>query len=114
MSRPAEELLEFDRLKEIVSRATTCLPGRRAIEELAPGHDGQALQSEFVLIREAIEYLRAGSELGFGSLADPEPWLARLAVPGRRLAEYNSPATAPTAVPATLHTTSNRLHVRTS
>ena len=82
MSRPAEELLEFDRLKEIVSRATTCLPGRRAIEELAPGHDGQALQSEFVLIREAIEYLRAGSELGFGSLADPEPWLARLAVPG--------------------------------
>jgi len=82
VSRPAEELLEFDRLKEIVSRATTCLPGRRAIEELAPGHDGQALQSEFVLIREAIEYLRAGSELGFGSLADPEPWLARLAVPG--------------------------------
>ena len=33
-------------------------------------------------MREAIAYLRAGSELGFGSLADPEAWLARLAVPG--------------------------------
>ena len=26
--------------------------------------------------------MRAGSEIGFGSLADPEAWLARLAVPG--------------------------------
>ena len=33
-------------------------------------------------MREAIAYLRAGSELGFGSLADPAAWLARLAVPG--------------------------------
>ena len=39
MSRPAEELLEFDRLKEIVSRSTTCVPGRRAIEALAPQQD---------------------------------------------------------------------------
>ena len=31
MSRPAEQLLEFDRLKEIVSGFTTCAPGRRAI-----------------------------------------------------------------------------------
>lgn len=86
MSRPAEELLEFDRLKEILSRATTCAPGRRAIESLAPHQEPAALESEFVLVREAIEYLRAGSELGFGSMADPEKWLARLAVPGSVLA----------------------------
>ena len=86
MSRPAEELLEFDRLKEIVSRATTCPPGRRAIQALAPHQDVAALNAEFTLIREAISYLRAGSELGFGSMADPEKWLARLAVPGSVLA----------------------------
>lgn len=82
MSRPAQELLEFDELKEIVSRATTCAPGRRAVEALAPGDDVRALEAEFALIGEAVAYLREGSELGFGSLADPELWLARLAVPG--------------------------------
>ena len=41
-----------------------------------------ALDVEFALVREAVAYLRAGSELGFGSIADPEPWLARLIVPG--------------------------------
>jgi DNA mismatch repair protein MutS2 len=82
VSRPAEELLEFDRLKEIVSGFTTSAPGRRATQALEPQQDATALGSEFELVREAIAYLRAGSELGFGSLADPEAWLARLAVPG--------------------------------
>jgi DNA mismatch repair protein MutS2 len=77
----AEALLEFDRLKEIVSRLTTCAPGRRSIENLAPQQDVAALDAEFALVREAVAYLRAGSELGFGSLADPEQWLARLALP---------------------------------
>ncbi len=82
MSRPAEELLEFDRLKDIVSRSTTCVPGRRAIEALVPQQDVASLDAEFELVREAIAYLRAGSELGFGSLADPDAWLARLGMPG--------------------------------
>ena len=82
MSRPAEELLEFDKLKEIVGRLTTCAPGRRAVEALAPGHDAHVLETEFVLIGAAVAYLREGAELGFGSLADPEDWLARLTVPG--------------------------------
>ena len=82
MSRPAEELLEFNRLKEIVGGFTTCAPGRRAIHALAPRMDVAPLEAEFTLVREAIAYLRAGSELGLGSLADPESWLARLAVPG--------------------------------
>ncbi len=81
MSRPAEQLLEFDRLKEIVSGFTTCAPGRRAILALAPQQDVAPLDAEFILIREAVAYLRPGAELGFGSLADPEQWLARLAIP---------------------------------
>jgi DNA mismatch repair protein MutS2 len=81
VSRHAEELLEFDKLKEIVSGFTTCAPGRRAILSLAPQQDVTALNSEFTLIREAVAYLRPGAEMGFGSLADPEPWLAQLAIP---------------------------------
>ena len=84
MSRPAEELLEFDRLKNIVGGFTTCVPGRRAVQALVPRQDAAALGAEFELVREAIAYLRAGSELGFGSLADPAAWLARLVVPGIR------------------------------
>ena len=48
---------------------------------LTPQQDVAALGAEFELMREAIAYLRAGSELGFGSLADPAAWLARLEVP---------------------------------
>lgn len=85
MSRPTEELLEFGPLREIVARNCTCGPGRRAVEKLAFRTDAVALQAEFALITEAIAYLRSGAELGFGSLADPEAWLARLAIPSASL-----------------------------
>ena len=81
MSRPAEELLEFDKLKDIVSGFSTCAPGHRATEALVPQQEIPAIEAEFALVREAIAFLRAGSELGFGSLADPQAWLERLAVP---------------------------------
>jgi DNA mismatch repair protein MutS2 len=81
VSRSAAQVLEFDQLKEIVGGYTTCAPGRRAIGALALLDDVGALDAEFVLVAEAAGYLRAGSELGFGSFADPEQWLARLVVP---------------------------------
>lgn len=81
MSRAVEELLEFDKLKEIVAHFTTCAPGRRHTQELRLRQDRAPLEAEFALIREAVEYLRAGSELGFGSLADPGEWLPQLALP---------------------------------
>ena len=81
MSRPAEEVLEFDRLKEIVGGFSTCAPGRRGVLALAPQENRATLDAEFALVREAVEFLRGGSELGFGSLADPEAWLGRLAIP---------------------------------
>lgn len=80
--RSAEQLLEFDRLKDIVSRYTTCAPGKRATLALVACQDAAALDAEFVLVHEGVAYFRAGSEFGFGSLADPEPWLARLVIPG--------------------------------
>jgi DNA mismatch repair protein MutS2 len=81
VSRTAEDLLEFPRLREIVARRTTCAPGRRVIVALEPRPDAARLAAEFEWIREAVEYLRGGAELGFGSLPDPEAWLARLGVP---------------------------------
>jgi DNA mismatch repair protein MutS2 len=85
VSRTAEELLEFGRLREIVARNCTCAPGRRAVEKLALRTDAENLRLEFALIREAIAYLRSGAELGFGSLADPADWLARLVMPASTL-----------------------------
>ena len=80
MSRPAEETLEFASLRELLLGFTTCAPGRRAIEALAFSGDRVALEGAFASIAEASAWLRAGRELGFGALADPQPWLARLAV----------------------------------
>lgn len=85
MSTPAEKLLEFDQLKEILSGQTTCAPGRRAVEALAPQGNRAALEAEFALIREASAWLTSGANLGFGALADPEAWMARIAVPGAML-----------------------------
>src|SRR5260370_193382 len=42
------------------------------------GGDRGGLESGFALIREAAEWLRAGRELGFGALADPQGWLERI------------------------------------
>jgi len=85
MSRSAQELLEFDKLRELLRLRTTCAPGRRAVDALAPKSDRAALESTFALIREAAEWLRPGRELGFGALADPQGWLERIEGPGMAL-----------------------------
>ncbi len=82
MSRTAQDVLEFDKLLELLRQRTTCAPGRRVVDGLRPGTDRAALAASFALIREAREWLRAGRELGFGALADPESWLERIEGPG--------------------------------
>jgi DNA mismatch repair protein MutS2 len=82
MSRRAEEVLEFDKLRELLRQRTTCAPGRRFVDALQPSQKRQELESAFALIREAREWLRLGRELGFGALADPAGWLDRLESPG--------------------------------
>jgi len=85
MSRTAQDVLEFDQLRELLRLRTTCAPGRRAVNALEPGMERAALESAFALIREAGEWLRAGRELGFGALADPQGWLERIEGPGMAL-----------------------------
>jgi DNA mismatch repair protein MutS2 len=82
MPRTALDVLEFDKLRELLRLRTTCAPGRRAVDALAPGTDRAGLEAAFALIREAAEWLRAGRELGFGALADPQTWLERIEAPG--------------------------------
>ena len=78
MSRTAQDVLEFDKLRELLRLRTTCTPGRRAVNALEPAMQRAALESAFALIREAAEWLRAGRDLGFGALADPQGWLERI------------------------------------
>jgi DNA mismatch repair protein MutS2 len=81
VSRTAEDILEFGRLRELLRRQTTCAPGGRSIDALGFSTDRGALEAVFALIAEAIAYRHDGSEMGFGSLADPERWLAELEAP---------------------------------
>src|SRR6266481_3841884 len=85
MSRTAQDVLEFDKLRELLRLRTTCAPGCRAVNALEPGMERAALESAFALIREAGEWLRAERELGFGALADPQDWLERIEGPGMAL-----------------------------
>jgi len=85
MSRTAQDILEFDKLRELLRLRTTCTPGRRAVDALEPVTERAALEAAFALIREAAEWLRAGRDLGFGALADPQGWLERIEGPGMAL-----------------------------
>ena len=78
MSRTAQDVLEFDKLRELLRLRTTCALGRRAMDALAFTRNLAFLQQQFALIREAREWLRSGRELGFGALSDPELWLTKL------------------------------------
>ena len=82
MPRNAQDVLEFDSLRELLRRRTTCSLGGRAIDALPFSEDRGRLQAVFRLIREAREWLRQGREMGFGALADAQGWLGRLEAPG--------------------------------
>ncbi|HVB98430.1 MAG TPA: Smr/MutS family protein [Candidatus Dormibacteraeota bacterium] len=81
MARTTEELLEFDALLEILRGFSTAAPGRRALGRLRFSEERQTLEAGFARIGDAVEYLASGSELGLGGMADPEPWLNRVAQP---------------------------------
>jgi DNA mismatch repair protein MutS2 len=82
MARPAEEVLEFDKLRELLRQRTTCAPGRRSVDGLERSAKRNLLESAFALIWEAREWLRLGRQLGFGAMADPMAWMERLESPG--------------------------------
>src|SRR5215470_6475078 len=78
MSRSAQDVLEFDKLRELLRQRTTCVLGQRAIDALQFSQNFAFLQEQFRLIREAREWLRSGRDLGFGALSDPAAWLAKI------------------------------------
>ena len=82
MRRSAEELLEFGRLRDLLRRQTTSALGGRAVDALAFSTDREKLQREFAAIAEAVQWLRQGSEMGFGGLVDPGGWFSRIVRPG--------------------------------
>src|SRR5882672_3018316 len=82
MARSAQDVLEFDKLRELLRLRTTCVLGKRAIDSLEPGADRAQLEAAFAHIREAREWLRAERELGFGRVADPQQWLEHIEGPG--------------------------------
>jgi len=82
MGRSAQDVLEFDKLRELLRLRTTCVLGKRAVDALEPGTDRAGLKSAFAHIREAREWLRAERELGFGGVADPRQWLEHIEGPG--------------------------------
>jgi DNA mismatch repair protein MutS2 len=85
VSRAAQDVLELDRLRDLVRGESTCALGRRAVDALAFSTDRAHLESQFDLIAEAVAYLRGGSDLGFGALPDPEAWLAKAEAPAEIL-----------------------------
>jgi DNA mismatch repair protein MutS2 len=85
MSRSTQDVLEFDKLRDLLRQRTTCILGRRAVDALAFSQNVAFLQQQFRLIREAREWLRSGRDLGFGALSDPETWLAKIEGPGAAL-----------------------------
>ena len=82
MARTALDVLEFDKLRELLRLRTTCAPGKRALDSLEFGGDQSSLEKSFAAIREARECLRTGNELGFGGLVDPQQWLEHIEGPG--------------------------------
>jgi dsDNA-specific endonuclease/ATPase MutS2 len=64
MSRSAQDVLEFDKLRELLRLRTTYASGKRVIDALEVSTNRAQLESAFALIGEAREWLRLGRELG--------------------------------------------------
>src|SRR6267143_6945815 len=82
MGRSAQDVLEFDKLRELLRLRTTCVLGKRGVDALEPSTDRAGLESAFAYIREAREWLRAERELGFGGVADSQQWVEHIEGPG--------------------------------
>ena len=66
MARTAQDVLEFDKLRELLRLRTTCTPGRRAVNALDPGMDRAAA---FTRATEVSQALFASAEAAEGMAA---------------------------------------------
>jgi DNA mismatch repair protein MutS2 len=82
VSRTAQDVLEFDKLRGLLRLRSTSILGKQALDALQFRTARASLENEFAHIGEAREWLRIGRDLGFGGLADPSDWLVRIEGPG--------------------------------
>src|SRR5580693_3257137 len=89
MSRTAQDVLEFDKLRELLRLRTTCAPGRRAVNALEFGTDRAALEAAFALIREAAAKfpLLAARVASLGDFREVLTAIRRCALPNGEISD---------------------------
>jgi DNA mismatch repair protein MutS2 len=82
MNGHALRVLEYDRLRELVSRAASSDPGRERVLELEPASDGATATLLLAETAEFMQLLQAGEEPPLDGVRDIGSSLARLGVNG--------------------------------
>ncbi|MFH1006584.1 MAG: endonuclease MutS2 [Candidatus Latescibacterota bacterium] len=78
-------VLEFDKVREIVSGYTISVPGRERVAALAPLDDGEKLQQELNRVAECLDLVSFGDPLPIRGIRDIRSALARCAAEGAML-----------------------------
>ncbi len=79
------DLLEFDRLREIVRGCCQSELGRQAVDSLAPTAEAAWIECQQQLTTEVRAFFRAGGRLDFGGLIDPRQSVLRARISGATL-----------------------------
>jgi DNA mismatch repair protein MutS2 len=96
LKHTSADLLEFDRLKELLGRYVSSPLGRRELDQVTPLADRPAVEALLAETAEAIEYLETAAKpqpaargaavrLRFSGLTDPSEALAKLRIEGAAL-----------------------------
>jgi DNA mismatch repair protein MutS2 len=84
MDRHALELLEFDKVRELLAGYAACSLGKELARQLEPGTDADAIRAELALVSEMVQALALDQAPPFGGLHDVR-LLARRAAIGSML-----------------------------
>jgi DNA mismatch repair protein MutS2 len=85
LTHSSANLLEFDRLREILSSYCVSALGRERLAALAPTKDRDWITRQQELTQEIRNYLRSGSRFEFFGLLDPRPLLEKSRIAGATL-----------------------------
>src|SRR5262249_16808822 len=85
LTHSSANLLEFDRLREILSNYCVSALGRERLATLSPVKDHDWITRQQELTQEIRNYLRAGSRFEFSGLLDPRPLLEKSRIAGATL-----------------------------
>ena len=85
MNEQAFQILEFDKLRELLTRGAQTPMGRERLDKLAPIGDLAQLRNELAAAAECAQLRKRGVKWSFADLNDPAEALARLRVAGTAL-----------------------------